>query len=570
MAEKNTEPTQGAPPRERDEETSSGSNVVQAVVKAARGLTIYPPGSPFHERFLGELQHKLTGHLEEYGSLRLDLDHYEIRFGDEVVYENRNPKESLAFRLHADGITSLEFREGVTAEETAAFLRIINTRSSDLDDDDILTLLWSADLEHIGYIQEDDLDPAELIALGAGSDSERQETGIREACRAELTPDETRPLLREEAVGIFTLTEEERLFLGKAIRYEEERDPLEEMVVIMPSILASAEDESLKVELLGLMGGIAGRLVADGKAAEALFLLRLLREHVRNEELPESVRGRAAAALEDIGSAPEMQSPRGLLQSAGSLEAPLLGEVVTLLGRGAVRPFSLLLGEELGPEAESSVIEALADVGRAATDLFLPFLSPDKPRRAKNILVILRKTGTIADRETLADLIGRGDGPLRKEVLLYLESLEVPGAGELLLQMLDDESGPLRVSAARSLARRKERGALEGLMALTASSGFRERGPAERKIIFETIGQIGGAEALPFLEKLILTKRTFARKKEKDDVAVAAAGLAAVGSPAAAAVLRAAERAHKGEAKEAASGALARMERAAGKEGSQP
>jgi len=570
MAEKNTEPTQGAPAQERDEETSSGNNVVQAVVKAARGLTIYPPGSPFHERFLGELQHKLTGHFEEYGSLRLDLDHYEIRFGDEVVYENRNPKESLAFRLHADGIKALEFREGVTAGETADFLRIINTRSSDLDDDDILTLLWSADLQHIGYTQEDDLDPAEMIALGAGSDSERQETGIREACRAELTPEETHPLLREEAAGIFTLTEEERIFLGKAIRYEEERNPLEEMVVIMPSILAAAEDESLKVELLGLMGGIAGRLVADGKASEALFLLRLLRDHVRNGELPESVRGRAAAVLDDIGSAPEMESPRGLLQAAGSLEAPLLGEVITLLGKGAVKPFSLLLGEELEPEAEKSVVEALALVGRAAPDLFFPFLSPDNPRRAKNILVILRKTGTAAEKELLAELIDGGDGPLRKEVLLYLESLEVPGTGELLLQMLDDESGPLRVSAARSLARRKERGALEGLMALTATPGFRERGPAERKIIFETIGHIGGAEALPFLEKLILTKRTFARKKEKDDVAGAAAGLAAVGSPAAAAVLRAAERAHKGEAKEAASGALARMERAAGKDGGQP
>jgi hypothetical protein len=107
-------------------------------------------------------------------------------------------------------------------------------------------------------------------------------------------------------------------------------------------------------------------------------------------------------------------------------------------------------------------------------------------------------------------------------------------------------------------------------MALTATPGFRERGPAERKIIFETIGQVGGAEALPFLEKLILTKRTFARKKEKDDVAAAAAGLAAVGSPAAAAVLRAAEKAHTGEAKEAAAGALARLERAVAKEGGQP
>ena len=74
MAENISEPTQKAAQQKRDEETSSGNDIVQAVVKAARGLTIYPPGSPFHERFLGELHRKLTAHLETYRTPRLEPD----------------------------------------------------------------------------------------------------------------------------------------------------------------------------------------------------------------------------------------------------------------------------------------------------------------------------------------------------------------------------------------------------------------------------------------------------------------------------------------------------------------
>jgi HEAT repeat protein len=543
----------------REEEISSAKEIVQAVVKAARGLTIYPPGSPFHERFLGELQRKLTAHAEGYGPLRFELEHYEMRVEGEVVYENRNPKDSLAFRLHADGIKSLEFREGVTEEETGAFLRIINIRSSDLEDDDILTLLWSSDFQHIGYTPEDDLDPADLLASPSGG-AERQRTGIRQACRAELEPSMTTPLMREEAASIFSLTEDERGFLEKAIRYEEERNPLEDMVELMPAILSSAEDETLTMEFLDLMGGIAGRLVAEGKVDQALFLLRILRDHVRERGKSEAVRGKAAAVLEGIGSVPEMQSPEGLLRSAASLEGPVLGETITLLGKGAIRPFALLLGEELGETAEKDVVETLAMVGRSSPQEFFPFLSADNPRRARNILQVLLKAGAAAEAETLGELIRFGDAPLRKEVLFYLDSLGVPGTADLLLQMLGDESGPLRVNAARSLARRKERSALEGLIALVDSDEFRERGPAERKILFETIGKVGGEEAVPFLRKKVLTRRTFARKREKEEVACAVAGLTAVGTRVAMDVLNSALDSHKGESREIVARALAGLQ----------
>jgi HEAT repeat protein len=487
--------------------------------------------------------------------------------GEASLYENRNPRDSLAFRLHSDGIKALEFREGISAEEVKTFLRIINTRSSDELDDDILTLLWSSDLPHISYTPEDDLDPADLPSLGIRSDPERQQSGIEEACRAQLPPPETAPMLREEAVGIYTLTEGERAFLEKAIRYEERRNPLEDLLEVMPAILASVEDGGLRMEFLDLLGGIASRLIADGKVGDALILVRLLREQARSEDLPAAVRSRSSSVLEAIGAAPEMESPEGLLEAAETLAAAEAGELIGLLGKGAIRPFSLLLDRNLGEDVRKAVVEALSEIGRASSEPFLAYLSPDSPRRSRNILSILRKTGSVAGAGLLSELIDHGDAPLRKEVLLYLDSTEAPGSGELFLKLLQDENGAIRVNAARSLARGGYAGVLKNIIELTSTQGFRERGPAERKIVFETIGLLGGDEVLPFLERKILTKRTFARKREKDDVVCAVAALVAIRTPAAADLLRRARDTHKAEAGEIVSRALAKLEAGGGRNG---
>ena len=567
MADTVTDPEEDAPSKERDEEVSSGGVIVQAIVRAARGLTIYPPGSSFHKRFLGELHAGLARHLADYGALRLELEPYEIRMGEAALYENSNPKDSLAFRLHSDGIKALDFREGVSAEEVKTFLRIINTRSSDQLDDDILTLLWSSDLPHISYTPEDDLDPADLPSLGIRSDPERQQSGIKEACRAQLPAPESAPILREEAVGIYTLTEGERAFLEKAIRYEQARNPLEDILEVMPAILDSVEDGGLRMEFLDLVGGIASRLIADGKIGDALLLVRLLREQSHREDLPAEVRSRSSSVLEAIGSAPEMESPEGLLGTAEALSAAEAEELIGLLGKGAIHPFSLLLGENLGEDVEKAVVEALSEIGRASSEPFLAYLSPDSHRRSRAILSILRKTGSVAGGGLLSELIEYGDVPLRKEVLLYLDTMAVPGGGELFLKLLRDENGTIRVNAARSLARGGYTGVLQNLMELTSTQGFRERGPAERKIVFETIGLLGGDEVLPFLEKKILTRRTFARKREKDDVLCAVAALGAIRSPAATDVLRRARDVHKGETKEIVSRALAKLEAGGGRSG---
>ena len=80
--------------------------------------------SQFHRGLVGQhgadrflFADRVTDLDHPFGDLRLDLDHSRIACRETVVYDNPAPRDSLAFRMYADGIRALVFREGLDDEE---------------------------------------------------------------------------------------------------------------------------------------------------------------------------------------------------------------------------------------------------------------------------------------------------------------------------------------------------------------------------------------------------------------------------------------------------------------------
>lgn len=554
-------------PEKTEEEVLSADRIVGAMVKAAKGIAIYPPGSSFHGRFFGDLHKALGEHLESYGALALEIERYEMRFASRAVYENRNPKDSLAFRIHADGITSLEFREGLSLEEIESFLLILNSRGGEESDDDMATLLWAADLPHVSYELEDDLDQMESPLAGKAQEPEEREEALQRAARAEAPPAMDSPLRRETAADILALTEDEERFLAKAIAFEEGKNPLDDILGILPATLHAGETESFKGEILDLTGTIASRLLAEGLMDHVLALLGILKGEAERRDGPGELAARAAAALESVGNSPDMESPEGFLQAAGSFGAGKIVELLGLLGPGASGPFCLLLDNPLDETTEHAITEALAAAARTRADVFLPHLSGGNPVLAKKILSILRRAGSPAGAPKLPALVAAGDTSLQRETIAYIGELAVPGGEGVLISLMDNENSGIRIHAARALAAGSYAAPAERIIATIASPSFRERGPAERKAFFEIVGGLGGEKALAFLTKSLAARYPFARKKERDEVLSAAAGLQKMAAPEALAALRKERDGRKGELRDTLDGIIGRAERAAAGKG---
>ena len=107
------------------EELKSAKEAIQFLIKTAKTLKIYLPNNPIHQKFLQDLTERFISHLQEYGTLRLKVRQYELLYSNEVVYENSNRLESLAFCLFVDGLREFTFHAGLNKEELMNFLEVI-------------------------------------------------------------------------------------------------------------------------------------------------------------------------------------------------------------------------------------------------------------------------------------------------------------------------------------------------------------------------------------------------------------------------------------------------------------
>src|SRR4030066_265750 len=130
------ETIEAPPPEVSKEEVASAAEVMLSVVKTSKAFRMYLANNPLLHRFLDDLMARLTSHIGKYGELKLDIDQFELKCKGKTVYESRDPKESLAFKMYSDGIRSLIFSEGIEGKEVTDFLEIIGKdRPSEVDDE---------------------------------------------------------------------------------------------------------------------------------------------------------------------------------------------------------------------------------------------------------------------------------------------------------------------------------------------------------------------------------------------------------------------------------------------------
>lgn len=91
-----------------------------------------------------EIRALLIPTLKERGALCLRIHPQHISLGDAVVYEQPNRAESLAFRLFREGVESLTFEPGVSAEELEALIEAlaIPRELAEQLGQDLVTRLW--------------------------------------------------------------------------------------------------------------------------------------------------------------------------------------------------------------------------------------------------------------------------------------------------------------------------------------------------------------------------------------------------------------------------------------------
>src|SRR3954464_7139492 len=142
------------------------------MVKAVRAQQLYLPNNPMHKASLDAMRASFASVWKETEELTLTVLELEMKWsGVPVLVEMTKSSDSLPWLFFKDGIRELRFAKGVEDTDIVRFLEIVNrARKAKIDDDDLVTMLWEADLTGLTYGYMDA--PGDDAAPGALTNNE--------------------------------------------------------------------------------------------------------------------------------------------------------------------------------------------------------------------------------------------------------------------------------------------------------------------------------------------------------------------------------------------------------------
>ena len=520
--------------KEIEEKVKSTKSLIQTFLQTLKAFRLYEANHPILSKFLERLRKDFDQYFGEFDSFSLQVGEHRLFYRGNVVYENKDVKESLAFVFFKDGIREIQFSKGLEFKEMIDFLNVV--RKGDLlnrMEDDLVTLLWEKDFTHITFTAVDEfleggatLVPATEEDLIKGSEykgsleDELQEKADEGKAESPSLPVEgldraINPAPGQSLVQACALTPEERETIDREARQEEQSDYIFTLINNLIEILLHlGEDVDAYENMISYFDRVIEYLLEQKEVGKAVALLSSLNETMDSIMMKD----RQIFAIQRILQ--NSSSPRsvGLLGKAmkgngdGHSESDSILEYLRLLTKQAVEPLCLLLGEVESGKWRKTICERLTALCREEIQPLSKFLSDDNPMLVCHILYIL---GTIGDPTTvnyLGDLVTHQDLKVREETLQILNKFGENGK-DLMQQFLMDPISGIRSKAALLLGKNAKGEAVKPLTNIILSEDFYKRDYKEKASFFRALGETGSKEVIPILEGISKKRRLFQREK---------------------------------------------------------
>ena len=535
---------------------------LQALVRTLKAYRMYLPNNPTLHKFQSDLEARTWSCLKEIGDIALNVQQFDLLFEDYSVYHNAAREESLAFRFFTDGVRQITFREGLEPQELRGVLEVLK-KATDLSQgqDDVVTLLWERDFRHIEYVH------ISIEDLMDGSTSQEYEPdegaieggGIPWPSRME-TPEEDAPVAVpgesilersddwspkapitpswDESVGVqFTLSETETQQLTDAIRVEEERPLLNEVLEIVAAILTSEEEPTSFLESASAFQKFIELALEEGDLARANHLLSRLRTiAAKKAETHSEIRGLAEQVIREIGRPSFLGQFAPILNAHPDLDPGLLTNFLVQIGPTSAGAVCDLLGQVNHMKHRRALCEALAIFCKDDVDVLISRLGDSRWYVIRNVVYVLGRIAHQGVERALDRALHHEDVRVRKEAVRALGNIESPTSRAFLVSAFRDLDASVRIQAALTLAQKRDDRAAQSIWGAIQAPEFARRDQNERRAFFEAVGKSGSDPFVPRLHEM-LTRGGLFRGTNEEERMNAALALAWLGSPKAIEVL---------------------------------
>ncbi len=486
-----------------------------------------------------------TGHraldelLRRQGHIDIKLEVSTLLVNNVPVLEDDQRENNLVFPLWNEGVRLLTFREGLTLDELLKFLSVLINLTPVPQSEDLLSVLWKAELTHIEWVALSDFSIAEG---DAGDDVEVEVEEVLRYLQTSLAGDESGgvgygagkvaltdlelqldnvAVERNAAVAAAVLSEDE---LG---RFQDElaadEDSLLEKIcsVIFEVMELEATDDELN-DISAALEQLLDGLVLKGRFGAITRVIQFA-EHL-------SSRPDASMANRDLGRRVEermrmlIQQPERVRGVATALNAGRVSHLddlqnyLSLLGVTATVVLLELLDTLHNPLHRRAVADVLIDAGVPAVPIFANRLQKASSNLAKDLFYIIDRINPPTKMDILKPILNHENAVLRVEVLNTLANTKNAKTFGLLRNVFEGHKVPqMRSHAARLMAQFPPELVAPYLLAVVGMATFDEQPPGIKRAVVGALAQAEHPEAEAWMRSIFNEKSSLLAKRRVDE-----------------------------------------------------
>ena len=540
---------------ETDEEILLSRDLISAFIKAVKAFRFYPPDNRTLKGLRDQLLRKFQFFLNKYQSFVIQVGEYDLSYKGKVLYQNQDVKSSLAFSLYQDGLREIRFMKTLEEWEVQGIIDVLkqSEQISPLEDD-MVTMMWERDFVHVSTLATDEFleetpalipDHADQFRKGlvlkplahhvdVGLADGDSEGGVDLDQVLSRVTEEPSPFVSDPSVT--SLTPDEMEGLRKDVEAEVAPAFVSDAVDILFEILVLEKEQESYPDVVLTLIKVLDDFLTLGEFVKATDLLK-------RAELLRKTDGLQDWQIEKIGGI--------LLEAGGEARVARIGKVLereeipleevnaylSLLQKNAIRPLVKLLAELKNSKARRVFCDALAEIGKNAIELFIPFMEDRRWFLVRNIVYILGRIGKEESLPYIQKAFNHEENRVRREAIQALGLIGGQKTVGLLVRALTDNDVRIRCMAAINLGKAGKKTGLIPLVEIVQSKDFYKREPVEIKAFFNGIGMAGSDESVPVLQDLLERKSWFGRGKTDEIRMGAAHALAMIGTADAKAIL---------------------------------
>jgi hypothetical protein len=506
------------------EGAQAAKEIIEAIIKARKLFKLYPPNNPIYIKAAETVFERFSSFFIRDESLQLRIARNQIFYTDEVVYHNPEKEDNLALFLFKDGIRELTFIQDMRPEELGEFLRVVSIDfDKEAPDDDIVTVLWEKDFEHIKFYADDF-----LLTDDELSDELKEAERIRGNT---FTDDNLKKVYQDSLDGIpdikyvlTPLTQEELQHISEDLELQDQLKVEKFIAILFELLYLTRKSEAIR-NIVRSMKVILEYCIKKGDFRNASYTLSKLRK-----DLQEGVFGQSDAGLFDpVFAAANSRSLIGMIgevmESSMIINESDYLDFTRHLDKNAIPPFMHLLGESDSVKKRRLVIEALSVIGKDDVTTLATGLKSSTWNVVRDTLFILGNIGTTGAFEHIVDMLSHSDERIRREAVRTIGRIEHPDTHLYLSRSLNDSISSIRTVAARQLANIRTDEVKKIFLSAISERSFASKEFNEKKVFYGIITNWPDREVRDFLTRTLKSTKIWKRTRHDETRACAALAL---------------------------------------------